>query len=225
MDNNNYKILVVDDEEDILKIIRYNLKQEGYTIETARDGGQALQKAYAFHPDLILLDIMMPIKNGRETLKELRKDPLFDHTHILFLTALSSEQAEIEGLNLGADDYITKPVTPRLLISRINAFLRRSAKKEDEEIIRIGDLVIDKAKYLIIYKGKEIILARKEFELLALMASTPGRVFSRQEIFNKIWGTEVIVGDRTIDVHIHKIRQKAGDFITTVKGVGYRFNI
>lgn len=219
-----YKILIVDDEEDILEIIRYNLNQEGYITETAGDGEEAIQKVGYFKPELVILDIMMPIMNGIETLKELKKSPSFDNTLVLFLTALNNEETEVTGLNLGADDYIVKPIKPLLLLSRINALFRRT-NKEKENIIRIDDLVIDLSKYLVIYQGNEIRLAKKEFELLTLLASKPGRVFKRQEILNKIWGFDVFVGDRTIDVHVRKIRQKVGNFIATVKGVGYRFDI
>lgn len=219
------KILIVDDEEDILEIISYNLKSAGYETVTAKDGSEAVQKAKIFRPDLIMLDIMMPNKNGIDTCKEIRRLPEFKETMVLFLTALNDEKSEIEGLNMGADDYIAKPIKPRLLVSRINALFRRLNKVEDQQM-HLGDLIIDREKFTVTYKGQEIILAKKEFELLQLLASKPGRVFLRNEILNQVWGTEVIVGDRTIDVHIRKIRQKLGvDLITTVKGVGYKFDI
>jgi two-component system alkaline phosphatase synthesis response regulator PhoP len=219
------KILVVDDETDILEIISYNLKSAGYETVTAKDGSEAIQKAKIFRPDLIMLDIMMPNKNGIDTCKEIRKLPEFKETMVLFLTALNDEKSEIEGLNMGADDYIAKPIKPKLLVSRINALFRRLNKVEEQQL-QLGDLVIDREKFTVTYKGQEIILAKKEFELLQLLASKPGRVFLRNEILNQVWGTEVIVGDRTIDVHIRKIRQKLGvDLITTVKGVGYKFEM
>lgn len=219
------KILVVDDEADILEIISYNLKSAGYETVTAKDGLEAIQKAKIFRPDLIMLDIMMPNKNGIDTCRELRRLPEFKDTMVLFLTALNDEKSEIEGLNMGADDYIAKPIKPRLLVSRINALFRRLNKTEEQQI-QLGDLTIDREKFTVTYKGTEIILAKKEFELLQLLASKPGRVFLRNEILNQVWGTEVIVGDRTIDVHIRKIRQKLGvDLITTVKGVGYKFEL
>ncbi|WP_212000100.1 response regulator transcription factor [Chitinophaga sp. HK235] len=219
------KILVVDDELDILEIISYNLKSAGYDTVTAKDGSEAIQKAKIFRPDLIMLDIMMPNKNGIDTCRELRKIPDFKDTMVLFLTALNDEKSEIDGLNMGADDYIAKPIKPKLLVSRINALFRRLHKAEETQV-QLGDLIIDREKFTVTYKGQEIILAKKEFELLQLLASKPGRVFLRNEILNQVWGTEVIVGDRTIDVHIRKIRQKIGiDLITTVKGVGYKFEM
>jgi two-component system alkaline phosphatase synthesis response regulator PhoP len=221
------KILIVDDEPDIVEFISYNLKSKGYLIATAKDGVEALRKAKEFRPDLILLDIMMPNKDGKETLKELRRMPEFEQTAIIFLTALSDERSEIEGLKTGADDYISKPIKPELLATRISAALRRLRKDEDQEQkLTFGDLEINKTKFTVTYKGQEIMLAKKEFELLSLLASKPGRVFLRNEILQRVWGTDVIVGDRTIDVHIRKIRQKVGvDLITTVKGVGYKFEM
>lgn len=221
------KILIVDDEPDIVEFISYNLKGKGYHISTARDGVEAIRKAKEFRPDLILLDVMMPKKDGIETLKELRQLPDFEQTAIIFLTALSDEKSEIEGLKLGADDYIAKPIKPELLSTRISAALRRFRKDEEQENkLTFGDLEINKTKFTVTYQGNEILLAKKEFELLALLASKPGRVFLRNEILQRVWGTEVIVGDRTIDVHIRKIRQKVGiDLITTVKGVGYKFEM
>jgi two-component system alkaline phosphatase synthesis response regulator PhoP len=219
------KILVVDDELDILEIISYNLKTAGYDTVTAKDGSEAIQKAKIFRPDLIMLDIMMPNKNGIDTCREIRKIPEFKDTMVLFLTALNDEKSEVDGLNMGADDYIAKPIKPKLLVSRINALFRRLHKPEETRVT-LGDLIIDREKFTVTYKGVEIILAKKEFELLQLLASKPGRVFLRNEILNQVWGTEVIVGDRTIDVHIRKIRQKIGiDLITTVKGVGYKFEM
>lgn len=221
------KILIVDDEPDIVEFISYNLRSKGYQIASARDGVEAIRKAKEFRPDLILLDIMMPNKDGNQTLKELRQIPDFEDTAIIFLTALSDEKTEIDGLNLGADDFIAKPIKPELLATRIAAALRRFKKDdEQEQKLTFGDLEINKTKFTVTYKGDEIILAKKEFELLTLLASKPGRVFLRNEILQRVWGTDVIVGDRTIDVHIRKIRQKLGiDLITTVKGVGYKFEM
>lgn len=221
------KILIVDDEPDIVEFISYNLKSKGYFITTAKDGVEAIRKAKEFRPDLILLDVMMPNKDGIQTIKELRSMPEFENTAIIFLTALTDERSEIEGLKTGADDYIAKPIKPELLSTRISAALRRFRKEDDQEQkLVFGDLEINKTKFTVIYKEEEILLAKKEFELLALLASKPGRVFLRNEILQRVWGTEVIVGDRTIDVHIRKIRQKVGiDLITTVKGVGYKFEM
>lgn len=219
------KILIADDEPDILEIIQYNLRNEGYEVVTAKNGNEAIEMAKKFHPDLIILDIMMPGKNGIEVCNILRLQPAFNDTLIIFLTALSDEGSEVKGLETGADDYLTKPVSPKVLVSKVNALFRR-INKEDAGLLQIGDLKIDREKYIINYLGNNIILARKEFELLALLAGKPGKVFLRNEILNQVWGTEVIVGDRTIDVHIRKIRQKLNlDCITTVKGVGYKFQL
>jgi two-component system, OmpR family, alkaline phosphatase synthesis response regulator PhoP len=219
------KILIADDEPDILEIIQYNLQNEGYEVVTAKNGNEAIDQAKRFTPDLIILDIMMPGKNGIEVCNILRMQPAFNDTLIIFLTALSDEGTEVKGLETGADDFITKPVSPKVLVSKVNALFRR-INKEDTGILQIGDLIIDREKYIVTYQGNDIILARKEFELLALLAGKPGKVFLRNEILNQVWGTEVIVGDRTIDVHIRKIRQKLNlDCITTVKGVGYKFDL
>ncbi|MBK6633433.1 MAG: response regulator transcription factor [Chitinophagaceae bacterium] len=219
------KILIADDEPDILEIIQYNLQNEGYEVYTAKNGNEALDMAKRFNPDLIILDIMMPGKNGIEVCNLLRLQPAFKETLIIFLTALSDEGTEVKGLESGADDYIAKPVSPKVLVSKVNALFRRFIK-EDTGILQIGDLKIDREKYMVNYQGNDIVLARKEFELLALLAGKPGKVFLRNEILNQVWGTEVIVGDRTIDVHIRKIRQKLNlDCITTVKGVGYKFPV
>ena len=217
----------MDDEPDIVAFISYTLKQKGYAVDTARDGVEAIRKAKAFRPDLILLDVMMPNKDGIETIRELRQMPDFEHTAIILLTALTDERSEIEGLKTGADDYIAKPIKPELLATRISTALRRLRKDEDQEQkLSFGDLEINKTKFTVTYKDTEILLARKEFELLLLLASKPGRVFLRNEILQRVWGTDVIVGDRTIDVHVRKIRQKTGlDLIRTVKGVGYKFEM
>ncbi|HPH84745.1 MAG TPA: response regulator transcription factor [Ferruginibacter sp.] len=223
--NSGKKILIADDEPDILEIIQYNLQAEGYEVITAKNGDEALEKAKKNLPDLVMLDIMMPGKNGIEVCKLLRLNPDFQKTLIVFLTALSDEGTEIKGLETGADDYLTKPISPKVLVSKVHALFRRFNKVETG-IVKIGDLQIDREKYNVKYQDQDIILARKEFELLSLLASKPGKVFLRNEILNQIWGTEVIVGDRTIDVHIRKIRQKLNlDCITTVKGVGYKFEL
>lgn len=225
MDIKKGKVLIADDEPDILEIISYNLSAEGYLVITAKNGDEAIERARKHQPDLIILDIMMPGKTGIEVCNILRLQPAFKNTLIVFLTALSDESSEIKGLENGADDYLTKPISPKVLLSKISALFRRF-NKEESSVLQVGDLQIDREKYLIIYKGEEITLARKEFELLALLAGKPGKVFLRNEILNSIWGTEVIVGDRTIDVHIRKIRQKLDlDCITTVKGVGYKFEM
>ena len=219
------KILIADDEPDILEIIQYNLQNEGYEVVAVKNGNEAIDQAKKFQPDLIILDIMMPGKNGIEVCNLLRMQPAYNETLIIFLTALSDEGTEVKGLETGADDYLTKPISPKILLSKVNALFRR-VNKEDTGIVQIGDLKIDREKYIINYQGNNIILARKEFELLALLAGKPGKVFLRNEILNQVWGTEVIVGDRTIDVHIRKIRQKLNlDCITTVKGVGYKFEM
>lgn len=219
------KILIADDEQDILEILEYNLSKEGYTVIKAKDGHEALDLAKKHHPDLLILDVMMPGFNGIEVCQFLRSLPDFKETLIIMLTAVSDEASHIKGLEAGADDYVNKPVSPKVLLSRVNALFRRSFRSDDK-IIRIGDLLIDKEKFSVTYKGQEITLAKKEFELLALLASKPGRVFLRNEILSQVWGSDVIVGDRTIDVHIRKIRQKlTDDCISTVKGVGYKFDL
>jgi two-component system alkaline phosphatase synthesis response regulator PhoP len=224
--SNVKKILIADDEPDILEIIQFNLQQEGYEVITAKNGDEAIEAAKKHHPPLIILDIMMPVKNGIEVCNILRMQPEFKDTLIIFLSALSDEGTEVRGLETGADDYLTKPISPKILVSKINSLFRRVNNNESLGMIKIGDLVIDREKYMITYQGNDIILARKEFELLALLASKPSKVFLRNEILNQVWGTEVIVGDRTIDVHIRKIRQKLNlDCITTVKGVGYKFEM
>jgi len=220
------KILIADDEPDILEILKFNLEKEGYLVSTAKNGVEAIEKAKIIHPDLIILDIMMPLKNGIETCQQLRIMPEFKNTLIIFLTAISDDTTEVKGLETGADDFIRKPVKPAVLVSKVNSLFRRLVKEDESDDISIGDLTINREKYSVVLKGDEITLARKEFELLSLLASKPGKVFLRNEILSQIWGTEVIVGDRTIDVHIRKIRQKLDlDCITTVKGVGYKFEL
>ncbi|HEY8690003.1 MAG TPA: response regulator transcription factor [Chitinophagaceae bacterium] len=219
------KILLADDEPDILEIVSYNLSAEGYGVICARNGNEAIDLAKKHLPSMIILDIMMPGKNGIDVCKILRLQPEFKDTVIIFLSALSDENTEIRGLETGADDYITKPISPKVLISKVNALFRR-VTKEDNTILQLEDMTINREKYIVTYKNVPITLARKEFELLSLLASKPGKVFLRNEILEKVWGTEVIVGDRTIDVHIRKIRQKTGvDCISTVKGVGYKFEM
>lgn len=217
------KILIADDEQDILDIISYNLIAEGYEVITANNGHEAIEKAKQYNPDLIILDIMMPKKTGLEVCNILRKDVLFKDTLIIFLTALNDEDTHIKGLETGADDYISKPISTKILLSRVNALFRRMNKEEDKTI-KINNIVIDPIKYMVLVDDTEVVLAKKEFELLYLLASDAGRVFLRQEILSQVWGLDVIVGDRTIDVHIRKIRQKLNlDCIATVKGVGYKF--
>jgi two-component system alkaline phosphatase synthesis response regulator PhoP len=220
------KILVVDDEADILEFISYNLKKEGYEVFTASNGKEALPIAKKMKPDLILLDVMMPIMDGIETCKRIKADSDFNQTYVVFLTARSEDYSEIEGLDAGADDYIAKPIKPKVLVTRLNAILRRKIKEAASPSIKVKDIFIDRESFLI-YRGEQKIqLARKEFELLFLLASKPGKVFTRENILEKVWGDEVLVVDRTIDVHIRKIREKLGDeYIGTVKGVGYKFEI
>jgi two-component system alkaline phosphatase synthesis response regulator PhoP len=223
MEIKSKKILIADDEQDILDIISYNLIAEGYEVITANNGNEAIEKAKQYNPDLIILDIMMPKKTGLEVCNILRKDVLFKDTLIIFLTALNDEDTHIKGLETGADDYISKPISTKILVSRVNALFRRINKEEDKTI-KINNIVIDPIKYMVLVDNAEVVLAKKEFELLYLLAADAGRVFLRQEILSQVWGLDVIVGDRTIDVHIRKIRQKLNlDCIATVKGVGYKF--
>jgi two-component system alkaline phosphatase synthesis response regulator PhoP len=225
MTKSNGRILVVDDEEDILEFISYNLKKEGFEVSTARNGKDAIREAKSFKPDLILLDVMMPEMDGIETCIELRANERFKNTLIAFLTARSEDYSQIAGFEAGADDYIAKPIRPRVLVSRINAMLRRVTELATEQANEVvGGLVIDRDKYLVIQNGEEMNLPKKEFELLALLTSKPGKVFTRETILASVWGEDVVVGDRTIDVHIRKLREKIGEqFIKTVKGVGYKF--
>jgi two-component system, OmpR family, alkaline phosphatase synthesis response regulator PhoP len=226
MEGKPKRILIADDEPDILEIVSYNLGKEGYEIYTAKDGNEAIDKAKQLHPDLIILDIMMPKKTGVEVCKILRSQPSFEDTLIIFLTAMSDEASQIKGLETGADDYVNKPISPKVLVSRVNALFRRVNNKETGNSIKIGNIIIDPVKFLVTINEEDMILAKKEFELLYLLASRPGRVFLRNEILSQVWGNDVIVGDRTIDVHIRKVRQKLGvDCITTVKGVGYKFEL
>lgn len=226
MEGKPKQILIADDEPDILEIVSYNLNKEGYEVYTAKDGNEAIERAKQLHPDLIILDIMMPKKTGVEVCEILRSQPIFQDTLIIFLTALNDEASQIKGLETGADDYVSKPISPKVLVSRVNALFRRLNNKETGKSIKLGNITIDPVKFLVTIDEQDVILAKKEFELLYLLASRPGRVFLRNEILSQVWGNDVIVGDRTIDVHIRKVRQKLGvDCITTVKGVGYKFDM
>jgi len=228
MNNAGQKILIVDDEPDILELIEYNLKKEGYQVFTATNGQEGITVAKKVHPDLIILDIMMPKMDGIEACRLMRAIPEFKNTFMVFLTARSEEYSEIAGFNVGADDYIAKPIKPRALVSRINAILRRNAGTEEvsENKLEIGDLVIDREAYLVFQGGNKVILAKKEFELLYLLASKPGKVYTRESILKNIWEDSVVVTNRTIDVHIRKLREKLGEtYVSTVKGVGYKFEL
>lgn len=225
MKKTDIKILLVDDEPDILEIVSYNLSAEGYQIITAENGLQAVKKAKKEKPQLIILDVMMPEMDGIEACEQIRKIPELSETVITFLTARGEDYSQVAGFEAGADDYITKPIKPKILVSKVKALLRRF-KEEDvsDGVLKIGNLVINREEYKITHKGVEIILPRKEFELLSLLATKPGKVFKREEILDKVWGNEVVVGGRTIDVHIRKLREKIGDdSFKTVKGVGYKF--
>ena len=224
--NSKYKILLVDDEPDILEFLTYNLKKEGYVVFTAGNGKEALAIAKVENPHLIILDVMMPDMDGIETCREIREIPGLKDVMIAFLTARNEDYSQIAGFDVGADDYINKPIKPRVLISRIKALLKRSGTTEhvSNEKVDMGGIKIDRERYLVIQDGVEINLPKKEFELLDLLASKPGKVFTREIILDKVWGGDVVVGDRTIDVHIRKLREKLGeDFIRTVKGIGYTF--
>ncbi|RLD34457.1 MAG: DNA-binding response regulator [Bacteroidetes bacterium] len=228
-----YKILLVDDDRDILEFLSYNLEKEGYKVILCNNGRTAIELAKKEKPHLILMDVMMPEMDGMESCEEIRKIPGLEQTRIAFLTARGEDYSQIAGFDAGADDYIVKPIKPKVLISRINALLKRVSlarrdiiEKEEKVTVNLGGLILDREKYLVFKKGKEIILPKKEFELLALLISRPGKVFTREEIFTKVWGNDIIVGERTIDVHIRKIREKIGEkTIKTVKGVGYKYRI
>lgn len=226
METTDYKLLLVDDDRDILEFVAYNLKKEGYKVRTAQSGLDALEAVKKEVPHLILLDVMMPGMDGIETCDRLRALPELSETMIAFLTARGEDYSQVAGFDAGADDYITKPIKPKVLISRLKALLRRqgSSAAMPAQKMELGDLMIDPEQYLIKLKGEKIELPRKEFELLSLLASRPGKVFPREEIMDKIWGNDVVVGGRTIDVHIRKLREKIGDTkIKTIKGVGYKF--
>jgi two-component system alkaline phosphatase synthesis response regulator PhoP len=221
------KVLAVDDEEPILELLKYNLEKEGYDVKVASNGHVAVDIARKFKPDLVLLDIMMPQMDGVETCRQLRAMPDMVNTFIVFLTARSEEYSEIAAFDVGADDYITKPIKPRALMSRISALFRRDSKgKTASSQITVGNLVIDRSSYTIRLHGKEVNLPKKEFELLFFLAQNPNKVFSRDDLLQNIWGSDVYVLARTVDVHIRKVREKIGDdYITTIKGVGYKFNL
>ncbi|PTN10684.1 response regulator transcription factor [Mangrovibacterium marinum] len=233
MSEEKYKILLVDDEVDILEFISYNLEKEGFQVFTAQNGAEAIKIAEKNVPHLIILDVMMPEMDGIAACEELRKIPALQTCIIAFLTARGEDYSQIAGFEAGADDYITKPIRPKVLVSRVKALLKRTgggggataaAVVENSNTVAIGDLVIDKERYLIKMNGEEMILPRKEFELLSLLVSKPGKVFTREEIYFSVWGDNVVVGDRTIDVHIRKLREKIGnDHIKTLKGIGYKF--
>jgi two-component system alkaline phosphatase synthesis response regulator PhoP len=224
MKKENTKILIVDDEPDILEILSYNLSQVGYQVFTASNGLKAIEKAKKEKPHLIILDVMMPEMDGIEACEQMRKMDVLNETIITFLTARSEDYSQIAGFDAGADDYITKPIKPKVLLSKVKALLRRFKEKNKKEIYTVGDLTIDKHEYKIILKEEELSLPRKEFELLALLTSDPNKVFKRDEILQHVWGDDVVVGGRTIDVHIRKLREKLGNYyFKTVKGVGYKF--
>ncbi|UOB16342.1 response regulator transcription factor [Abyssalbus ytuae] len=227
MKKRDIKILLVDDEPDILEIVGYNLSSEGYQVSTAKNGVEAIAKAKKELPHLIILDVMMPEMDGIEACERIRKIPELSEAVIAFLTARGEDYSQVAGFEAGADDYITKPIKPKVLVSKVKALLRRvkeEEKVEEESIVKVGDIVINRDEYKILSGKEEIILPRKEFELLSLLASRPGKVFKREDILDKVWGNEVIVGGRTIDVHIRKLREKIGDdHFKTVKGVGYKF--
>jgi two-component system alkaline phosphatase synthesis response regulator PhoP len=220
-----HKVLVVDDEEDILELLKYNLQKEGYDVKTATNGAKAVDIAKSYIPDLVVLDIMMPNQDGVETCRQLRENPDLQQTYILFLTARAEEYSEIAAFDVGADDYIVKPIKPRALMSRISALFRRKrTSKNEKSIIRINDLVIDKSSYTVTLRDKNITLPKKEFELLYYLAQNPNKVHTRDELLQNIWGSDVYVLARTVDVHIRKVREKIGEgYISTLKGVGYKF--
>ena len=230
MSDNIFKILLVDDEDDILEFISYNLKKEGYQVYLARNGAEAINIAEKEVPHLVILDVMMPEMDGFATCEELRKIPSLNNIVIAFLTARGEDYSQIAGFEAGADDYITKPIRPKVLVSRVKALLKRTGEItevpviHDANTVAIGSLMIDKERYLIRMNNEDLILPRKEFELLSLLVSKPGKVFTREEIYFSVWGNNVVVGDRTIDVHIRKLREKIGnDHIKTLKGIGYKF--
>ena len=219
------KVLIVDDEKDILEFLSYNLEKEGFIVHTALNGKSAIEKTKKYKPDLIILDVMMPEMDGITTCQEIRSIPEISNTLILFLTARSEEYSELAGFDAGADDYVAKPIKPKLLISRIKALLKRNKIKASAKNIQIGNIEINREKFLLLYNKEEIHLARKEFNLLYYLMTIPGKVFTREDIISEIW-KDAFVGDRTIDVHVRKIREKIGDkYIKTVKGVGYKFDL
>ncbi len=224
MKKKDITILLVDDEPDILEIVRYNLTAEGYTVETAENGFEAIEQAKKVRPHLIIMDVMMPKMDGIEACEKIRNIPDLSETIITFLTARGEDYSQMAGFEAGADDYITKPIKPKVLVSKVKALLRRFKEEDGDDKIKLGNLTINREEYKIILGKEEIVLPKKEFELLALLASKPGKVFKREDILDSIWGNDVIVGGRTIDVHIRKLREKIGDDkFKTVKGVGYKF--
>ncbi|WP_158962192.1 response regulator transcription factor [Myroides fluvii] len=229
MKNSDIKVLLVDDEQDIIEIISYNLEKEGYQVSTARNGKEAIEKAKKELPHLIILDVMMPEMDGMEACENIRRIDSLQNVIITFLTARGEDYSQVAGFDAGADDYITKPVKPKVLMSKVKALLRRLKNVEDTEsgdIIQIGNIEINRDEYKILIDGAELSLPRKEFELLYLLASKPGKVFTREEILDRVWGNEVVVGGRTIDVHIRKLREKVGDdCFKTIKGVGYKLDM
>ncbi len=228
MNDSDYKVLLVDDEPDIIDFLKFNLVKEGFQIFTATNGREALDIAKANTPHLVILDIMMPEMDGIETCEEIRRTPGLEDIMVVFFTARGEDYSQVAGFDAGADDYITKPIKPKVLRSKVRALLKRhhkgGGKPVQNMMVDVGGLVIDRERYLISYKGVEMVLPKKEFELLMLLASKPDKVFTREEIYQTVWGHKIVVGDRTIDVHIRKLREKIGDdFIRTIKGVGYRF--
>jgi len=225
MKKEDIRILLVDDEQDILEIVGYNLSLEGYQVLTAKNGVEAVSKAKKKLPHLVILDVMMPEMDGIEACEIMRNTPGLEHTIITFLTARGEDYSQLAGFEAGADDYIQKPIKPKVLMSKVKALLRRSKEqKKEDEILKVGNLIINREEYKVVNKGEEMVLPRKEFELLALLTSKPDKVFKREVILEKVWGNEVVVGGRTIDVHIRKLREKIGDdHFKTVKGVGYKF--
>lgn len=222
----NVKVLIVDDEEDILELLEYNLIKEGYHVLKAKNGKEGLDLAIQETPDIILLDIMMPVMDGIQACQEIRKEPSLDESYVMFLTARIEEYSEIAGFSAGADDYINKPIKPGALLSRLKSILKRKEKEREQEELEFDNLKIDKKSFEVTYDNTKIHFARKEFELLYLLASNPGKVYSRNDILDNIWGNDVYVGDRTIDVHIRKIREKIDpNLIKTIKGVGYKFEL
>lgn len=220
------KILLVDDDPDILELLEYNLAKENYQLAKALDGKEALEIAQTFKPALIIMDVMMPIMDGIETARKMKSMPEFKNTIILFLTARSEEFTEVAAFDAGAHDYIIKPIKPRALVSRINALLKRETNEENQEIIEIGGLVINRTQYAATFEGRALILPKKEFELLSYLAKNPNKVFNRDELLEKVWGSDVYVVERTVDVHIRKLREKIPEYyIKTLKGVGYLFSI
>ncbi len=225
MDYNNFRILLVDDEVDILEFLGYNLRKEGFQVSTANNGQSAIEKAQKEIPHLIIMDVMMPEMDGITAVKEIRKITALNETLIVFLTARAEDHSQISGFEAGADDYVTKPIKIKVLVSRVIALLKRSLRTDIKSVIEVNNLIIDENRYVIIKEGNEMTLPKKEFKLLKLLASSPNKVFSRDEIFSRVWGDDVIVGNRTIDVHVRKIREKIGlENIKTIKGVGYKFD-